>query len=76
MPVSVKSVPATVDNVVQVIASSPVTVKVMVPLVDVAAAAASVTVGGVTSADASALRLPPGVCPEPATVVAFVNKAM
>jgi hypothetical protein len=76
MPVKVKSVPATVDNVVQFNASSPVTVKVIVPLVDVAAVAASVTVGGVVSAVASALRLPPGVLPVPATVAAFVNKAM
>lgn len=76
MPVKVKSVPATVDNVAQFIGSSAVTVKVMVPLVDVAAEAASVTVGGVVSADASALRLPPGVLPVPATVAAFVNKAM
>jgi hypothetical protein len=61
IPGSVKSVPATVDSVVQVISSSPVTVTVMVPLVDVAALAASVTVGAVVSAVARAFMLAPGV---------------
>ena len=74
-PVSVKSVPATVDNVVQVMGSSPVTVNVMVPLVDVEALAAKVTVGAVVSAVASVFRLPPGVCPDPATVTPPDNKA-
>jgi hypothetical protein len=45
----VKSVPEVVDNVVHVIASLPVTVKVIVADVEVAADAANVTVGAVVS---------------------------
>ena len=45
MFVKVKSVPEAVDNVEHVIASLPVTVKVIVPDVEVAADAANVTVG-------------------------------
>ena len=47
----VKSVPDTVDNVEQVIASLPVTVKVIVADVEVTADATNVTVGAVVSAD-------------------------
>jgi hypothetical protein len=49
MLVKVKSVPDAVDNVEHVMASLPVTVKVMVPEVDVADVAAKVTVGAVVS---------------------------
>ena len=49
MPVNVKSVPSVTDNVVQSNASSPVIVNVMVAVDDVAAEAASVTVGAVAS---------------------------
>ena len=49
MFVKVKSVPEVVDNVEHVIASLPVTVKVIVPDVEVAADAANVTVGAVVS---------------------------
>ena len=49
MLVSVKSVPEDVDNVEHVIASLPVTVKVMVIDVDVEGLAARVTVGAVVS---------------------------
>lgn len=45
----VKSVPDAVDNVEHVMASLPVTVKVMVPEVDVDDVAAKVTVGAVVS---------------------------
>ena len=50
MFVKVKSVPEVVDNVEHVIASLPVTVKVIVADVEVAADAANVTVGAVVSA--------------------------
>ncbi|MFM7964270.1 MAG: hypothetical protein ACKPBF_09940 [Actinomycetota bacterium] len=46
MPVSVKSVPAVVDSVVQSRSSEPVTVNVIVALDDVVAAAASVALVG------------------------------
>ncbi len=49
MFVKVKSVPDVVDNVEHVIASLPVTVKVIVADVEVAADAANVTVGAVVS---------------------------
>ena len=49
MFVKVKSVPDVVDKVEQVIASLPVTVKVIVAEVEVAAEAAKVTVGAVVS---------------------------
>jgi uncharacterized membrane protein len=49
MLVSVKSVPAEVDSVEHVMASSPVTVKVMVVDVEVDGLAANVTVGAVVS---------------------------
>ena len=49
MLVKVKSVPDAVDNVEHVMASLPVTVKVMVPEVDVDDVAAKVTVGAVVS---------------------------
>ncbi len=49
MFVKVKSVPEVVDNVEHVIASLPVTVKVIVADVEVAADAANVTVGAVAS---------------------------
>ena len=49
MFVKVKSVPEVVDNVEQVIASLPVTVKVIVAELDEAADAANVTVGAVVS---------------------------
>ena len=50
MLVRVKSVPAVVDKVEHVMASFPVTVKVMVPEVDVVDVAAKVAVGAVVSA--------------------------
>jgi 3'-phosphoadenosine 5'-phosphosulfate sulfotransferase (PAPS reductase)/FAD synthetase len=46
MLVKVKSWPETLDSVEQLMSSLPVTVKVMVPDVDVAEVGASVTVGG------------------------------
>ena len=49
MLVYVKSVPEVVDNVEHVIASLPVTVKVIVADAEVAADAANVTVGAVAS---------------------------
>jgi len=55
IPVSVKSVPAVVDNVVQSRSSVPVTVKVMVESVDVAADRARVTVVGAVVSMTSAL---------------------
>ena len=50
MLVNAKSVPDVVDKVEQVMASFPVTVKVMVPELDVVDAAAKVAVGAVVSA--------------------------
>lgn len=49
MFVKVKSVPDTVDKVEQTIVSLPVTVKVIIPDVDVTTDAANVTVGAVVS---------------------------
>jgi hypothetical protein len=62
--VYVKSVPDTVDNVEQVIASLPVTVNVIVADVEVAADAANVTVGAVASVLVTVV-----VCGEPVSVV-------
>ena len=60
--VRVKSVPAVVDKVVQVMSSLPVTVNVIVADVEVALDAAKVTVGAVVSAIVTAIRLVvPGV---------------
>ena len=63
MFVKVKSVPEVVDNVEHVIASLPVTVKVIVADVEVAADAANVTVGAVISIvtvfEETADKLPP-----------------
>ena len=64
MFVKVKSVPEAVDNVEHVIASLPVTVKVIVPDVEVAADAANVTVGPVVSDLVTVV-----VCGEPVSVV-------
>ena len=64
MFVKVKSVPDTVDNVEQVIASLPVTVNVIVADVEVAADAANVTVGAVASVLVTVV-----VCGEPVSVV-------
>ena len=64
MFVKVKSVPEVVDNVEHVIASLPVTVKVIVPDVEVAADAANVTVGAVVSVLVTVV-----VCGEPVSVV-------
>ncbi len=64
MFVKVKSVPEVVDNVEHVIASLPVTVKVIVADVEVAATAANVTVGAVVSAIVTVV-----VCGEPVSVV-------
>jgi hypothetical protein len=60
----VKSVPDAVDNVEHVIASLPVTVKVIVADVEVAADAANVTVGAVVSVLVTVV-----VCGEPVSVV-------
>jgi DNA uptake protein ComE-like DNA-binding protein len=63
MLVYVKCVPEFVDNVEHVIASLPVTVKVIVADVEVAADAANVTVGAVVSIvtvfEEAADKLPP-----------------
>ena len=64
MFVKVKSVPEVVDNVEHVIASLPVTVKVIVPDVEVAADAANVTVGAVVSVLVTVV-----VCGVPVSVV-------
>jgi len=53
----VKSVPEVVDKVEQVMSSLPVTVKVIVPEVEVDAERARVTVGAVVSAIVTAIRL-------------------
>ncbi len=67
MLVRVKSVPDVVDKVEQVMASFPVTVKVMVPEVDVADVAAKVAVGAVVSAPAGMVTVTD--CGEPMRVV-------
>ncbi len=64
MFVKVKSVPEVVDNVEHVIASLPVTVKVIVADAEVAADAANVTVGAVASVLVTVV-----VCGEPVSVV-------
>ncbi len=64
MLVYVKCVPEFVDNVEHVIASLPVTVKVIVADVEVAADAANVTVGAVVSVLVTVV-----VCGEPVSVV-------
>ena len=64
MFVKVKSVPEVVDNVEHVIASLPVTVKVIVADAEVAADAANVTVGAVMSVLVTVV-----VCGEPVSVV-------
>jgi len=64
MFVKVKSVPEVVDNVEHVIASLPVTVKVIVADAEVAATAANVTVGAVVSVLVTVV-----VCGEPVSVV-------
>jgi hypothetical protein len=67
MLVRVKSVPAVVDKVEHVMASSPVMVKVIVPEVDVADVAAKVAVGAVVSAPAGMVTVTD--CGEPMSVV-------
>ena len=64
MLVYVKCVPEFVDNVEHVIASLPVTVKVIVADVEVTADAANVTVGAVVSVLVTVV-----VCGEPVSVV-------
>jgi hypothetical protein len=64
MFVKVKSVPEVVDNVEHVIASLPVTVKVIVAELDEAEEAANVTVGAVMSVLVTVV-----VCGEPVSVV-------
>jgi hypothetical protein len=76
MLVSVKSVPAEVDSVEHVMASLPVTVKVMVVDVEVEGLAANVTVGAVVSGDvmvivdASEFAVGPTLPAESVTLVA------
>jgi hypothetical protein len=67
MLVRVKSVPAVVDKVEQVMDSFPVTVKVMVPELDVVDVAAKVAVGAVVSAPAGMVTVTD--CGEPMSVV-------
>ena len=64
MFVKVKSSPEVVDNVEHVIASLPVTVKVIVAELDEAEEAANVTVGAVASVMVTVV-----VCGEPVSVV-------
>ena len=67
MLVNAKSVPDVVDKVEQVMASFPVTVKVMVPEVDVVDVAPKVAVGAVVSAPAGMVTRVN--CGEPISVV-------